>query len=209
MRRFLTLLTVSTLTLLPLSAKEKQPKSPMPFTVLKAKTIAVVIDPDAGRSVRNPQGNETAQRDVEAALGNWGRFQTSMSHLNADLIIVIRKGTGRMVDETIPDPRQNGRVGTTEPLDNGIYVGAQHGTPPNPTNRSTTKESQPTTPTRTEVTTPDHTFLVYMSGSETPLDGTPIWQYVAKDGLKSPSVPAVDAFRKAIAETEKAASKNP
>jgi hypothetical protein len=209
MRRFLTLLTLSVLTLLPLSAKEKQPKSPMPFTVLKAQTIAVIIDPDAGRSVRNPQGNETAQRDVETALGNWGRFQTTMSYLNADLIIVIRKGSGRMVDETIPDPRQNGRVGTTEPLDNGIYVGAQHGTPPNPTSRQTTKESQPTTPTQVEVKDPNDTFLVYMGGSDTPLDGTPIWRYVAKDALKSPSVPAVVAFRKAFAETEQAASKNP
>ena len=209
MRRFLTLLTVSALSFLPLSAKEKQPKSPMPFTVLKAQTIAVVIDPDAGRSARNPQGNETAQRDVETALGNWGRFQTSMSYLNADLIIVIRKGTGRMVDETIPDPRQNGRVGTTQPLDNGIYVGAQHGTPSNPTSRPSTTENRPTTPSQAEVTTPNDTFLVYMGGSETPLDGTPIWQYVAKDGLKGPSVPAVGAFRKAIAETEKAASKNP
>jgi hypothetical protein len=209
MRRFLTLLTISTVTLLPLSAKEKQPKSPMPFTVLKAKTIAVVIDPDAGRSVRNPQGNETAQRDVETALGNWGRFQTTMSYLNADLIIVIRKGTGRMVDETIPDPRQNGRVGTTEPLDNGVYVGAQHGAQPNPTSRPSKTEPRPTTPVQTEVTTPDDTFFVYMGGSDTPLDDTPVWKYIAKDGLKSPSVPAVVAFRKAFAETEQAASKNP
>ena len=211
MRRAVTLTVFATLTIPVLtSAKEKQPKSPMPFTVLKAQTIAVVINPDAGRSVRNPQGNETAQRDVETALGNWGRFQTTMSYLNADLIVVIRKGTGRMVDETIPDPRQNGRVGTIEPLDNGIYVGAQHGTPPNPTSRQTTKESQPTTPTQVEVKDPNDTFLVYMGGgSDTPLDGTPIWQYVAKDGLKSPTVPAVSAFRKAFAETEQAASKNP
>ena len=124
MRRLLTLLTLPALSLLPLSAKEKQPKSPMPFTVLNAHTIAVVIDPDSGRSVRNPTANETAQRDVETALNNWGRFQTTMSTDNADLIIVIRKGSGRLVDETIPDPRQNGRVGTVEPLDHGINVGA-------------------------------------------------------------------------------------
>jgi hypothetical protein len=207
MPRFLTLLTLSSLPLF-LCAKEKT-KSPMPFTVLKAQTIAVVIDSDSGRAVRDPHANETAQRDVETALGNWGRFQITTSWVNADLIIVIRKSSGRLVEETIPDPRQNGRRGTVEPLDNGVYVGAQRGTPPNPTSRTTKTESQPTTPTRTEVTNPEDSFLVYMGGSETPLDGTPIWKYLAKDGLQSPSVPAVDAFRKAIAETEKAASKNP
>jgi hypothetical protein len=132
-----------------------------------------------------------------------------MSYLNADLIIVIRKGAGRMVDETIPDPRQNGRVGTTEPLDNGVYVDAQHGTQPNATSRPSKTEPRPTTPVQTEITTPDDTFFVYMGGSDTPLDDAPVWKYIGKDGLKSPSVPTVVAFRKAFAETEQAASKNP
>ena len=86
---------------------------------------------------------------------------------------------------------------------------AQRGTPSNPTSRPTTTTSQPTTPTQTEISNPEDSFLVYLGGSETPLDGTPIWRYIQKDGLKPHSVPAVDAFRKAIAETEKAASKNP
>ena len=204
-RAALALLTAVVLTV-PAFAKEKEKKAPLPYTVLNAHTIAVIIDPDAGRSVRNPTGNETAQRDVETALNNWGRYQTTMTFMNADLIIVIRKGSDRLVDETMPDPRQNGRAGTAQPLDNGIYIGAQHGSQPNPTTRPGTTNPQPTTPSQTEVTNPDDSFLVYMGGSETPLDSTPIWRYIEKDGLKPHSVPAVDAFRKAVAETEKIAN---
>jgi hypothetical protein len=40
---------------------------------------------------------------------------------------------------------------------------------------------------------------------EYPLDGAPIWNYSRKDALKAPDVQAVEEFRKAIAEAEKAA----
>ena len=197
MRRAVTLTVFATLTIPVLtSAKEKQPKSPMPFTVLKAQTIAVVINPDAGRSVRNPQGNETAQRDVETALGNWGRFQTTISYLNADLIIVIRKGTGHIADATISDPRSNGvpvgQAGNQPGLDNR----------PPPTN--------PGTPTaQGDISSTEDSFLVYDGKTQAPLNSPPIWRYNGMDGLRSHSVSAVDAFRKAVTETEKiAAAKN-
>jgi hypothetical protein len=187
------------------SAKEKQ-KNPMPFYVLRAHTIAVIIDPDAGRSITDPQANETAQKDVETALLNWGRFEPILSVQNADLIIVLRKGNRRLAEPTVPDSRQNGRAGVIEPLDNGIAIGAQHGFQPG---QSTTPSSSSPTPSQTEISTPEDSFLVYQGNVDYPLDAPAIWRYTAKDGLKSHSVPAVDAFRKAIAETEKAASKNP
>jgi hypothetical protein len=55
-------------------AKEK-PKSTLPTYVLQARTVSVIIDPDAGVSLDDPRANEVAQRDVETALLNWRRFQ--------------------------------------------------------------------------------------------------------------------------------------
>ena len=54
-------------------AKDKN-KSTLPAYVLRAHFVAVIIDPDAGISIENPRANENAQKDVEAALLNWGRF---------------------------------------------------------------------------------------------------------------------------------------
>jgi hypothetical protein len=34
-----------------------------------------------------------------------------------------------------------------------------------------------------------------------------VWRYIAKDALRGPNVPAVDQFRKAIDDSEKAAAK--
>jgi hypothetical protein len=38
------------------------------------------------------------------------------------------------------------------------------------------------------------------------LENAPVWRYIAKDGLKSPRVEAVEEFRKAVEESEKAAA---
>jgi hypothetical protein len=38
---------------------------------------------------------------------------------------------------------------------------------------------------------------------DSPLDSPAVWRYTAKDALESPDVPAVEVFRKAIADTEK------
>jgi hypothetical protein len=51
------------------------------------------------------------------------------------------------------------------------------------------------------------TFVVYRGNKahpqESPLDFPSVWRYTAKDALDSPDVPAVEVFRKAIADTEK------
>jgi hypothetical protein len=49
-------------------------------------------------------------------------------------------------------------------------------------------------------------FIVYEGKVAKPLNGAPGWRYVAEDGLHSHNVPAVDAFKKAVAEGEKAAA---
>ncbi len=187
-------------------AKDKT-KTILPPYVLRAQTVAVVVDPDAGISLSDPQANQIAQKDVETALLNWGRYEAVLSTQIADLIIVVRKGHGRLVDQTMPDPRQNSRAGSVNRTDNGISIGAQHGPQSNasgaPTNPPTTSPSQ------TEIGSTEDYFAVYDGRAENPLDNPPAWRYLAKDGLRSHNVPAVDEFRKAVAEAEKAAGKKP
>ena len=54
-----------------------------------------------------------------------------------------------------------------------------------------------------EVGPSEDTFAVYRGGQDSPLNSSPVWRYTAKDALRSPSVPAVDEFRKLIIEAEK------
>jgi len=210
MRRRTTLALLAILTISGFAlAKEKQKKSPLPLTVLNAKTVSIIIEPEAGRSIENPLGNQTAQKDVEAAILKWGRFQPVLSSEGADLIIVLRKGSGRITDATIPDPRDNSRPGSIIPSDGGISAGAQRGNQPGLSNRPPQMQPQDTSGTQAEISNPEDSFLVYDGRTNAPLDSPAIWRYIAPDGLRPHSVPAVDAFRKAVAETEKIASKNP
>src|ERR1700722_8430743 len=110
-------------------AKDKA-KSPLPAYVLQARTVVVLIDPSAGVSLDDPRANEVAQRDVETALLNWGRYQTVLVGHSADLVIVVRRGTGKMAGGFIRGPRQGQRPGAVDPTDTGVAVGVQHGPPP-------------------------------------------------------------------------------
>ena len=217
-RSFYTLLTMGLLVAVPVLAKSKTEKI-LPVYILTARTVAVIVEPGAGIDPEDPRANQVAQKDVETALLNWGRFQTVMGTVEADLIIVIRKGNGRLAEATISDPRQNDRAGVINPTDNGIGVGAQHGTQPplsdgspgqypqgkTPPNRPSSQISQP----ELEVGGVEDSFMVFDGKVQRPLDGAPGWRFVAKDGLKPHGVPAVDEFRKAVAAAEKAAAKKP
>ena len=180
-------------------AKEKT-KAILPAYVLRAQSVTIIVDPDAGISVDDPLANQTAQKDVETAMLRWGRLNPVLSPQLADLIIVVRKGNGRLVDQTIPDPRQNNRSGSITQTDNSIAVGAQSASQQNPSTPPTTAPSQ------TEIGAVYDSFAVYEGHINDPLDNAPAWRYLAKDGLHSPDVPAVNEFRKAVAEAEKAAA---
>jgi hypothetical protein len=186
-------------------AKDK--KSLLPAYVLSAKTVAVIIDPTAGISIEDPRANQDAQKDVETALLNWGRFEPVLATRTADLIIVLRRGNGRMMNETIPDARQNNRAGAVTPTDNGVSMGGQHGPQPGMPGGSGVGSASPSP--QTEIGRPDDSFVVYRGGEGEPLDTPPAWRYVGTDGLSPHSVPAVAAFRKAVENAEKAAAKKP
>jgi hypothetical protein len=206
-------------------AKDKS-KAPLPYDVLHAQTVRVVIDPNAGVSPADPQANQVAQRDVETALMNWGRYQVILDGPSADLIVVIRRGSGKMSTGTIYDPRLNNPPVVVDPTSTGIGAGVQRGTPPpyagdlpdasqgssrgspnDPLNRSINQGPHPEAEIGNEIA--EDSFVVYRGRIENPMDSPPVWRYVAKDGLKPHKVPAVDQFRKVIDKTEQAAANKP
>jgi hypothetical protein len=82
-------------------AKDKKKKTPLPADILKAQTAWVIVDPEAGVDPEDPNGNQHAREAVENALAKWGRLNPVAGPTQADLIIVIRKGTGQLVSPTI------------------------------------------------------------------------------------------------------------
>ncbi len=188
------------------AGKDKK-KALLPNDVLEARTVLVVIDPDAGVALDAPNANRTAREDVEKALMNWGRFTMALDVSSADLVISVRKGNGRTVQPTIGGIPNNNRPVIFEPTDSGAQIGGHRGTPPqagDPTN------SQGQTPhPEIEVGQSQDMFVVYRGKRDNALDAPAVWRYSAKDALRSPSVPAVDAFRKLIVEAEKQRAATP
>jgi hypothetical protein len=186
----------------------------LPQYVLEARTVAVLIDPEAGVSASDPNANQIAQKDVETALLKWGRFTTVLSPEQADLVIVIRKGSGKLTDATISDPRQNSRPGSVTQTDDGVSVGVQHGPrPPLSTSQQPSRgphpDSDSTAHPQVEGGSRDDSFLVYQGKAVDPLDGPIAWRWDRKNALHSHDVPAVAEFRKAIEAAEKQAQQNP
>jgi hypothetical protein len=170
----------------------------LPAYVVNARTALVLIDPDAGTSMSAPLANKKAQDDVEKALMKWGRLHPAMDGLTADLVITVRKGSDKVVQPTIGGLPTNDRPVIVQPTDNGIHLGGQKGQPPG------TPSSPPTQPgPQVEVAPREDVFAVYLGHVDAPLQQAPIWRYMKKDALRSPAVPAVDEFRKAIEEAEK------
>jgi hypothetical protein len=206
--QFFKTLAVSALVTCSLAAAGKDKKKVLlPADVLQAETVLVVIDPDAGVAMDAPMANRTAQEDVEKALMNWGRFNLAMEASNADLIISIRKGNGKIAQPTVGGVPTNNRPVVLEPTGTGGRIGGRTGNPPT-IGDPTDSQSQNPHP-QIEVGEAQDTFAVYRGKRENPLDAPPVWRYTAKDALRSPSVPAVDAFRKLIAEAEKQQAATP
>lgn len=188
------------------AGKDKK-KVLLPTDVLEARTVLVVIDPEAGVAIDAPSANRTAQEDVEKALMNWGRFTLAPDVSTADLVISVRKGNGKVAEPTIGGVPINNRPVILEPTDSGVGIGGHRGNPPqvgDPTN------SQPQSPRpQVEVGQAQDMFVVYRGKRDNALDYPAVWRYSAKDALRSPGVPAVDVFRKLIAEAEKQQAATP
>jgi hypothetical protein len=174
-------------------AKDKT-KNILPAYVLQAKTVAVVIDPNAGISIDDPRANEVAQKDVEAAFLKWGRFEPVSDPKTADLIVMVRKGNSRLMDESMPDPRQNNGI---TPNNRAGSIGSQPDLSADPGIRGSRQLPQAGMGDAGDL------FSIFKGGQNT-LYATPVWTYAGRDGLSPQNVPAVTAFKKAVAAAEKA-----
>ena len=185
-------------------------KNILPPSVLRARTVSVIIDPSAGMDLEDPNANQIARRDVEAAFLRWGRLEPAIAGQPADLVVVIRRGHQRPVSETMPDPRQNDRIGVINQTDNATQIGGHQGNPyPQSQAPQATRYPQSPSNPQLEIGSQDDSFVVYDGSLPKPLDAPAVWRYVAPDALRPHNVPAVDQFRKAIAAAEKAAASHP
>src|SRR6267154_1155632 len=191
----------------PIVAGNKK-KVVLPAYVLNARTVVVLIDPNAGISPEAPLANKTAQEDVEKALARWGRLSPVLDASTADLVIAIRKGSGKIVRETIGGMPTNDRPVVGQPTDTGIRVGAQKGRSPSAPTQPLPQDTRAAP--QTEMGFSEDTFVVYEGHASGPVDQQPpVWRYTNRDALHSPNVPAVAEFRKLIEETEKQQKSKP
>ena len=193
----------------PILAKKKE-KPVLPDSVLKAQTILVLIQPDAAEPLTDPLANRKAQEEVEKALMKWGRFRLALDVNTADLVITVKKGTGKAANPTIGSGPIDTRPGTIETTDNQIRIGGSRGRPPSASQSDDSNSNDGRAHTGMEVGGGDDLLRVYQGGVQYPLDNAAIWAYSGKNALRPPELTAIDQFRKAIEEAEKAAkSKQP
>jgi hypothetical protein len=186
------------------SAKKKD-KVVLPAYVLKAQTVLVMILPHSGEPIDDITANRKAQEEVEKAFMKWGRYRLALDADQADLVVGVRKGTGKIANPTISGGPVDSRPGTIETTDSQIRIGVQQGRPPDVTDPTGSNGPNDRAHTAMQVGAAEDTFQVYQGGVQYPLDNAPVWKFISKDGLKPPGMAAVEQFRKAVEESEKAA----
>jgi hypothetical protein len=184
------------------AAKNKQA---LPGYVLQAQTVAVMVPPDAGEPIANPTANRTARQNVEKAPSQWGRFQLVTDAQVADLVVAVRKG--HKSGPTIANSPTDNRPITVQSGDGTTRVGVQQG---RPSDLNYPLPGEPTGPRPgNEIGGNEDSFEVYQGRVQYPLDKAPLWRYRGNNALDAPQVPAVEQFRKAIAESEKQQKQKP
>jgi len=191
-----------------LAIADNKKKDVLPAYVLKARTVIVLVDPDSSIPATAPLANRTAQEDVEKALMKWGRLSPVIDAQSADLVITVRKGNAKTVEPTIGRMPTNDRPVIFQPSDTSIQIGGQQGRSPNAPNSpnappNASEDPAPRPRPGVEVGSPEDSFVVYEGHVDRPTERPAVWRYISKNGLRSPSVPAVSEFRKLIEQSEK------
>lgn len=184
------------------AGKDKK-KMLLPADVLRAHTVLVMVDPNAGVDIQHPNTNNDARRDVENALVKWGRLDPVKDAYTADLIITVRRGQGKIAEPTIGGtPINNTPPVMVQPSQTGISAAGRSGNPGFPGDASNGQSPAPRPYPQMEAGATQDMFVVYRGTPLNPLDAPAVWRYTAKDALASPDVPAVEVFRKLVAESE-------
>jgi hypothetical protein len=188
---------------LPVAAKDKK-KVLLTDDVLQARTVYVLADTMAGVDVTDPMAQRNARLDVETALRKWGRFELLTEPYTADLIIVVRKGNGKIAKPTIGGvPFGNDPVIMRGP-DQG-NLPANQTDPAGPLGQQDRRGPMP----QMEAGSPDDVLFVYRGHRDNATESPAAWRYSSKDVLRGPAVRAVDEFHKVIDEAEKQRAAKP
>jgi hypothetical protein len=201
------------LAVVPLSFAKDKKKQVLPNYVLKAQTVAVVIRPEAGEPLTSPAANRTAQVNVMNALAKWGRFRVVSDAQTADLIVAVQKGhaNGPTIHNSPVDSQPVTLEGGVPPADGGVPPAGVSRRSPDLSNPGQGRPSgrAPNISNEAGIGMSEDSFEVYMGGVDHPLDSTPVWRYVAKDGLNSPQMTAVQQFRNAVNESDQLSQQKP
>ena len=181
-------------------------KQTLPDYVLNARTILVVIHPDAGEPLTDPRANRTAQEDVERAMMKWGRFKLVMDAETADLVVAVRKGHAS--GPTVRNSPVDDRPVIYQPSGGDFRGAGQHGRP-DLTDPSMGGATDRGPHLSNEIGSAQDAFEIYRGRVQYPLDSAPVWRYMAKDALSGPQVSAIEQFKKAIDESEKVRQAKP
>ena len=184
-------------------AKDKdKKKAVLPEDVVRAQTVRVVIDPEAGEPLDQPMANSTARDNVEKALMEWGRFRLVMDGQESDLVIAVRTGSGQSARPTMKGGPIDQRPGVAQSTDSSIRIGGQRGQPPMGDPSSYPQNQGPHM--SNEIGPGEDIFAVYR-GTGDPLNSPAVWRMIRKDCLRpiGSQVPAVEEFRKVMVEAEK------
>src|SRR6516164_1486719 len=123
-------------------AKKKE-KQVLPDAVLRAKTVFVVIQPDAKEPLTEPNANLKAQKAVEEALMKWGKFRLALDTATADIVISVQKGTGKPMSPTISGGPVDSRPVDVEGDASQIRIMGQKGHPDTTTSISANDPNAP------------------------------------------------------------------
>ncbi len=202
------LLCLLLLCALPLAAKDKKKKFLLTDEVLQARSVFVLVDPSAGVDVTDPLGNRTARLNVENAIRKWGRFELATDPYYADLVIVLRKGSGKAARSTVGGiPINNDPVMIQSPMPGGMPDNRPSNQSPlgDPSNPQQADSPSP----QLEIENPDDMIAVFRGHRDRPTQSPAVWRYSAKNALQGPSVQAVEEFRKVIEKEEKQRADKP
>lgn len=190
----------------PFAFSKKKEKPVVPELLLRAQTLVVLIQSDAGEPMDDPAANRKAREDVEKAFLSWGRYRLVQEAATADIVVTIRKGSDKAAAPTVNGGPVDQRPVTLETTDNQIRIGAQQGRPLDGSQTPDQTRPNGRASPGVEVGSTNDSFIVHPGGDRYTPYSAALWSYNAKNGLRAPEVKAVEEFRKVITEAENAAA---